>query len=422
MGSTNPTPPPPPETGPQPIGPPPFDALNAANINQQALWLYQQGYGMTPYPGSTYVPMSDASRSALAGIEALAAAQGPALAGALNTAQQAAASGGITPEMSAAMAPLASIAGGQYSVGSQGLYDQIFGQAAQPSAAQNYLAGLASGTEGIGTGGMFADIFAEAGVPAAAAQYLTATARGDYLAEPNPYLQTMIDDRSVAIANQVKDVYSGMGRYGSSALDRDLTDRLAQFQAGVLSENYEAERARQMQAAQLIDAANRQRLDARYQAALGRTNVDAANIENRIGAARSIDQSQGDFLGAQLSAAGGYTNAQSADIGNIFGASSTLADIYAGGMNRALSAANAIPGLGQAQYAPATWLAQVGAARESDRAAQLADLVARYNYQQQAPMEMLNWLKAISGDGGVYSPTFAELPGVTQSPWFSVLG
>jgi hypothetical protein len=163
-------------------------------------------------------------------------------------------------------------------------------------------------------------------------------------------------------------------------------------------------------------------MTAQYQAALGRTNVDAANIENRIGAARSIGQSQGDFLGTQLSAAGGYTNAQSADIGNIFGASSTLADIYAGGMNRALSAANAIPGLGQAQYAPATWLAQVGAARESDRAAELADLVARYNYQQQAPMEMLNWLKAISGDGGVYSPTFAELPGVTQSPWFSVLG
>ncbi len=420
MGSPNPTPQPlPGEPGARPV----FDALNQQNINEQALWLYQQGYGMTPYPDSTYVPMSEASKAALAQIEALAGAQAPALAGALNAAQHAASSGGISPEMLAAMAPMRAIAGGQYSVGSQSLYNQIFGQAGQPSATQNYLSGIASGAQGIGTGGLFADIFAEAGMPSAAEQYLGATARGDYLGQPNPYLQTMIDDRSQAIANQVKDLYSGMGRYGSATLNRDHTDRLAQFQAGVLSENYEAERARQMQTAQLIDAANRQRLEARYQAALGQTNIGAANIENRIGAARSIDQSLGDLLGAQLSAAGGYTNAQATDVGNIFGAAGALSDLYAGGLNRALSAAGAVPGLAQVQYAPAAWLAQAGAARESDQAAQHADLVARYYYQQQAPMEMLNWLKAISGEGGSpYGPSFANAPGVTQSPWFQAFG
>lgn len=127
-------------------------------------------------------------------------------------------------------------------------------------------------------------------------------------------------------------------------------------------------------------------LGSQYQAAVGLTNAEAANFGNRINAAQRIDASGADQLSAQPAAAGGYTQAQSTDINNIFGASGALADLCSAGLNRALSAAQTVPGLAAAQYAPGMHLAQVGAARESDQAARQADFVARHNFQQRAPM------------------------------------
>lgn len=393
---------------------------NQDSILQEATRLYNEGFGFTPYPGPTYVPMSPTSQNALAQIEALAQQSNPLLGQATAATQQALAWGGLSPDQRAAMAPLQAVAGGNYSVGSQGLYNQIFNQAGQPSAASTYLSGIASGQQGVTTPGVFADIRAAAGAPTAAQEYLTATARGDYLAQPNPYLQAMIDDRSQQIANQVKDAYSGMGRYGSSALNRDLTDRLAQFQAGVLADNYEAERARQLQAADMIDSARWQQLATQYQSALGQTNAEAANIGNQMDASKTIDAALANLFGTQLSAAGGYSNAQATDIGNIMSASGALSDAYANALNRVLGAAGNVPGLTEAQYAPALHLAQVGAAREADQAAQLADLVNRYNYQQQAPMDALSWLNALV-TGSAYSPSVAP-PTVTMSPWSNAIG
>lgn len=78
---------------------------------------------------------------------------------------------------------------------------------------------------------------------------LTATARGDNLDAVNPYLQGQIDDQAEKIATQVRSLYGGMGRYGSATMNRDLVDRLGQFRGGILSQNWENERNRQMDAA-----------------------------------------------------------------------------------------------------------------------------------------------------------------------------
>lgn len=391
------------------------------SIAQEAANLYNQGIGFTPYPGETYVPMSQASRDALAEIEALARQPDPLLGQASDYVGSVFASGGLSPELRAALEPYTRIASGEYSVGSQDSYRQLYDMAMQPNAAETYLSGIASGAEGIGTPSLFGDLYAAAGQPTAAQDYLTATARGDYLNQTNPYLAAQIADRSAAIANQVKDVYSGMGRYGSSALNRDLADRLAQFETGILAQNWEAERARQMQAVGMIDAAAQERLAAQYQALAGRTNAEATNIGNTMNAAFGIDASRNDAFSAGLSALGGYTNAQQADIANMLGASGALADAYAGGLNRMSAAMQAVPGLAEASYAPAFRLAQVGAAREADEAARLADLVARYNYQQRAPMDALAWLTAISSGEGGFGQSVAP-PAVVQSPWYSILG
>lgn len=339
----------------------------------EAARLYNEGYGLSAFPGGTYVPMSGASQDALAQIEAIARGGNPMLTDAFAGAQQLIAGGGMSPELLAALGPLGQIANGGASVGTQGRYDALYGAAGQPSATASLLGGIADGSTGIGTGGLFADIYGAAGQNSAAEDYLAATARGDYLAGANPYLQQLIDDRSSQIANQVKSTYSGMGRYGSSTMNRDLTDRLSQFQAGVLSENYEAERARQLQAAQIIDAARYSQLAAQYQAATGRTNVEAANLGNRISAAQAIDAARQAGYGTQLQALSGYTGAQQADIGNRMGAAGALADSYAAGLNRQMQAIGAVPALDAARYNAALQLAGVGAAREADQAGLLAD-------------------------------------------------
>lgn len=81
-----------------------------------------------------------------------------------------------------------------------------------------------------------------------------ATARGDYLSQPSPYLESQLSDQSNKISDQLRSIYSGAGRYGSATMNRDLADRLGNLRMGVLSTNYENERDRQMQAAGAIQS------------------------------------------------------------------------------------------------------------------------------------------------------------------------
>lgn len=104
-------------------------------------------------------------------------------------------------------------------------------------AGYNYATGL------INNGGMSAD-------QRAALAPLQATANGDYLNQTNPYLQSMLDANAEKVRNQVNSSMSGAGRYGSGAHTTQLAKGITDATAPLLYQNYDAERQRQLSAAQ----------------------------------------------------------------------------------------------------------------------------------------------------------------------------
>lgn len=74
------------------------------------------------------------------------------------------------------------------------------------------------------------------------------TASGKYLDRPNPYLQKMLDANSDNVANRVSAGASSMGRYGSGAHTNVLAKELTNATLPILSQNYENERQRMIDA------------------------------------------------------------------------------------------------------------------------------------------------------------------------------
>lgn len=72
---------------------------------------------------------------------------------------------------------------------------------------------------------------------------------GQYLNQPNPDMEAMIQNTNNDVTNQVNGEFGLAGRTGSGAQTGVLTNRLAQNDAGIRYQNYAAERANQQQAA-----------------------------------------------------------------------------------------------------------------------------------------------------------------------------
>jgi len=149
---------------------------------------------------------------------------------------------------------------------------------------------------------------------------LTATARGDGLQTANPHLEGQIQDQSDQIATQLRSLYSGSGRYGSSTMNRDLTDRLGQLRGGILSTNWENERNRQLQAAGALQAGQVSGLgslsgldDLRYSGA--NQLLQAGNIADTINQSKNDNpwtrlQNYGNTVAGVTSGTGTQTSSQ----------------------------------------------------------------------------------------------------------------
>jgi hypothetical protein len=161
----------------------------------------------------------------------------------------------------------------------------------------------------------------------AANQYVTDTLGGRYLNEgSNPYLANIWNDQADQLTNRLKDVYSGMGRYGSEPMEGELTRNLGALHSQLYGSQYNAER----------------------------------------------DRMQG--------------------------------------------AAGMAPGLDAARYQGTDRLLAAGAYRDADTQAARDSEVARWNFNQQAPMNALDWYSQIvngtAGLGGTTNSTTTE-PGPT---------
>jgi len=101
----------------------------------------------------------------------------------------------------------------------------------------------------------------------AAENYLTGTAKGEYL-NGSPHLEGVIQSAVDPAVNSLKSMYSAAGRGFSGAMDKDFVNTVGGIRSGILNQNYQAERDRQIGAANSIEGAQQGR-QGLYQNALG---------------------------------------------------------------------------------------------------------------------------------------------------------
>lgn len=264
--------------------PPAYAQPYLQHIVGEAQNLYQN-YGPKYFQGDTVAPLSSQSQGALSGIEGAATAGNPLLSPALSSAQGILSNNGVSPDQTAAMDPARKVASGELSIGTDQLRQ------------------FASG-------------------------------------EADPNLQKLIADQQQKVADQVKSSYGGMGRYGSSSMNRDLADRL-----GILgNQAIDTDRSRQLQALGLLQ------------------QTEGANIANRVGAGQSI------------------------------------ADMYGTGLSRAMQQQGMVPGLNDMRYADLGKLGGVGAAYDTRAQDLLNADIQKFNFGQQQPWTNLaNYASLVSG-------------------------
>ena len=157
-------------------------------------------------------------------------------------------------------------------------------------------AGYNYATDLINSGGMSAD-------QRSALAPLQATANGDYLNQTNPYLQQMLDANAEKVRNQVNSSMSGAGRYGSGAHTTQLSKGITDATAPLLYQNYDAERQRQLSAAQgLTDIYGQASNRALQTAGMGASLTDQlyAPAERLAGVGAVYDSRAQDAINSQI--------------------------------------------------------------------------------------------------------------------------
>jgi hypothetical protein len=111
----------------------------------------------------------------------------------------------------------------------------------------------------------------------ASEQNLQDAAQGKYLSGANPYMDELIAKSQRDAANQVAAKFAASGRYGSGNFSTAIADTTGRIATEARMQDYEQERARQMQANQQIDAARMARLGLSTQ-----TSVADRQIKNAL--------------------------------------------------------------------------------------------------------------------------------------------
>lgn len=180
--------------------------------------------------------------------------------------------------------------------------NQTFAQGGVGSAGQNAINQLTQGggsNDWMNTAAMYAanpgqvdtsyfnTVYNKAGQPGAADQYLTGTAQGQYL-NGSPYLDEIISKGAGDIATQTNQMFAAGGRYGSGANQGVLSDSIGSMANELRNANYQAERDRQIGAANSLEAAQQGRLGLQSGAASGMAGAQGQNTANYLTGASQL--------------------------------------------------------------------------------------------------------------------------------------
>jgi hypothetical protein len=239
-------------------------------------------------------------------------------------------------------------------------------------AQQTFMTGLTAQSQ---ASPLFQNIYNAAQQPAAGSDVLRQTAAGGFL-NANPYQQQMMQAATRPLEQQfsqqvlpgISSLYSKSGRLGSGSMERALGTAtegfgraLGDVTSNIAGSQFQAERNLQQQAA----------------GTLGAQELAAYN--------------------AQLQAASGLGSSQAQDLSRQMQGSLAASQIY-----------------GQ-QFLPSQMLAEVGTQREGIEGQQLAEEMARFQFNQQLPYQQLQgYLSSVYGSpmGGYGTQT-------TQTPTYN---
>ena len=384
--------------------------------------LYKSGVGFNIWPGSTVAAPSQMTTLGSQGLTNVALspdsyrlAQNPT-----NLTNQVTSQGGLMAPAQNAMGFMGNVAEGGYSPNVTP-FDTALGAASSPATrgATNVFSRAATGQFDTGTGQQYGDVYGRAQQPGAATDYLTATARGDYLAEGNPYFRASLEDAAERLSDQVTGIFEGAGRYGSGAHQGVLGDTVGDFMREGLSDDFSRERALQMQAAQTIEGAQQGRLGQQLSAIQGQQGADAQNAGFRMQGAEGMGGMGQNYFQNLLSGAQGLYGAQQQNLNNRLQGAQGAADISNQGLMQALGYVNALPTVQQNRTFAPNLLMQSGAVQDQYNQAQVNDMISKFYQQDMQPWTRLGALQAAAqGSAGEYG-TAQRL---TQQPGASPLG
>ncbi|MBA9069877.1 hypothetical protein FHR71_003638 [Methylobacterium sp. RAS18] len=356
---------------------------------------YGSGVGSQVYGGPRVAGLGATTQSGLdyltgnanAGMEA-AQAGNQYLAGNL-------ANGGATAGTQAATSGLLSVPG----VDIAGIAGAASRLSDPNSIAATTGARIANGTYNLDAAG-YEGLNAGLAGPSQVQRSLQDVADGKYLGGANPYLDDIISRSSNDAATKVAQQFSASGRYGSGRFAGATADAVAGIGAQARYQDYEAERARQAQAASAIDSGLLARTGASA-GLLGAINdTRTANAGQAVtGANLASSAAQQGLAGQQaLASVQQANNAQR--IGQ-YGAALSGAQSDRGA---ALAGLGAVAQSRNDLLAPGQTLTSAGAVQDAARQDDINAMLQMFAEQQQSPWKQLGLLSElaipVAGTGG----------------------
>ncbi len=379
-----------------------------SDVFRKAQGLYNRG-PQQYYPGQTYTDFNAIQQDAMGAQldRAQGSSQEAALGNYINNqlGQQQFNLGGAGQ---AAQQAASGVAPGQQMIGQAGMSGPTIGAASQFAQGGANTLGAQGAADFIGQQAVGSDPFSQyaqqlgnAGTAAQAQDTLSQTARGDFVGG-NPYLDQQFDQASRRVREQFQDTvnpginatFGGAGRTGSgihqevmSDAAGELGDTLGGMASNIYGDAYNRERTNQLSAG----------------SQLGQLGLGAAGLggELQLGkAGQALGQNQfeqGNALGQNALAANLYNRGQDRqlDAGSTLlsgglGGAGQMGDLYSRVGNQQQGAAGLVPGMTDLQYNNIDRAADVGNQVQGQSERALQDDINRFNYNQQAPQDLLN--------------------------------
>lgn len=389
---------------------------------QEASRLYDSGSGFNVWEGQTIADPSSATSQGLQGLKSVAS--DPSLqnlsGSAVSGAQNVIGSGGWNPQTSSIYNFLSGAAGGGLNADTSGL-SRVRSMNSGMLGAMGAYGNAAAGGLNSAAGQGFAGMFNQGGNPLASEINLQDTASGKYVREGNPYERAVFAQNAQDIADSVSQQFSGAGRYGSGAHQGVLAEEQGDYLNKAYSDAFNRERGLQMQANQMLDAAQGQRFGQGLSALQGLLGADTANAQTQLAGAGGLLNAGSNIFGNQLQQQQALFDANAQNASQQLAAGQAAGQTGQQALDTQLNYTQALPTTMQSSLFAPTAALQAGTIEDQMSQAQLNDDIRRFYENDMNEWTRLGALQAAAGGAaGPYGTSVTT----TRQPFnpFGMLG